>query len=546
MEWIKLDQDKKPQVITDTWLRDWTEPEDVKDNIEVENSITSNVKFISVAKLKQEVTSNSEAAGETSTNRQPTSLNNTMKPGKKIGPEQIGHYVDIIIRKLCKDISVEKSVSNMCQYQCPECGAGLKGWTCLRNHYAKHQTDKIVSIALVAEIIKNAVSHICQVCSEKILCDNYFIKRHLRKHRLLITQYVKKFELDTIGTPPNVIYSDNIIGNFCVYKCLECGQNCTGRYALAHHIKTHSQRKRHYNEDCLEKRVYHKCKLCIKSILCDLLTITLHLKQCHNIALDQYCTKTKTEIDARNSLTSGINSSYLKSLKISNKIHNSCVFVCPLCKGSVYSLGTFKQHMVEHKPITLMPLSTYLVKSLSYKCETCSKLLLCDKFSIYYHLKLRHGLTKIDKGSVPYMKRKEYNKLCESFRRQTPISRVIKNRAVLPSNIFFSHEISSNIGNLCTFKCTKCKCTYFSSWFALRHHYKKVHLSGINFSASLVSEARYHSCLICPKVILSDRTCLKRHLTKSHKMTLMKYERIFLEKGGKVLPLYKDWLAQEA
>ncbi len=541
MDWMKCDQDKKPQVITDTWLRDWTEAEDVKDKIKVESATYSNEKHM--IKLEDNNSLNSEAEGDFTTKRQPKKLNNVNKQEKILSTAQIGQNADKIIKELCKGAPVDKSVSNMCEYQCPECGDKLFGWAWLKRHYRKQHVKKNLSLDIVAKTICKTVSHTCRICSAKLLCDCYFIQRHLLTHKLMVKQYVKKFKIGAFGTLPNTIYSNNVIGNYCEYKCCECIQTCTGRTAMTKHFAKHYKGKRFNYEECLKKSVYHICKLCNKSILCDQLVLKNHIKRSHNITLDQYCTRTKTEIDINLTLV-GITDSYIKSLKISNNIHNSCVFVCTICKENVHSLRTFKQHMVGHKLISLKPMSTYLVKSLSYKCLKCSKLLLCDKQSIQEHMRHGHHIKKENELSFTFAQRKKYSELCESFRKRTPISLTVKNTTVLPVSKISMCEITSTIGDLCLFKCTKCHSMGFLSWRALRKHYKTVHSSGLTYNASLVMEARYHACLLCPKAILNDRYFLHQHLPNCHKIKIHKYERIFRKNGGETLPTFNAWLQQ--
>ncbi len=172
--------------------------------------------------------------------------------------------------------------------------------------------------------------------------------------------------------------------------------------------------------------------------------------------------------------------------------------------------------------------------------------MLCDSAIIYSHMRKVHGQTKKDKASQPFKMRKKYASVCASFRQDTPLH---------TSSIFINPTIhiyqipvlerTSKIGNLCLFLCPKCESRSFENYGVLKRHCKTQHNCGLHYNSSLVSEARCHACLLCPKGVLSDRNLLADHLSKQHKMSLLKYERIFHQNGGKVLPTYNNWLKQE-
>ncbi len=103
-------------------------------------------------------------------------------------------------------------------------------------------------------------------------------------------------------------------------------------------------------------------------------------------------------------------------------------------------------------------------------------------------------------------------------------------------------EITATIGNLCNFLCPHCDTKIFYSWRILTKHVKSFHHKKLTYSSSIVNTAQYHSCLICPKAILCDRFILLRHLREKHKMSLSKYEQIYVKHGGKILPTYQAWL----
>ncbi len=216
-------------------------------------------------------------------------------------------------------------------------------------------------------------------------------------------------------------------------------------------------------------------------------------------------------------------------------------------KKKYFRVQSFKTHLRKHNFASILPLSTYLLQGYSYQCDMCPKLLLCDSYIINAHLKNAHGLTRGNKKNIPASdsKLKEYERLCSLFKNSTPTSLTYWHKPTLPINEIPIQEVTSRIGNLCIFTCQKCDSKDLPSWRVLRHHYRTVHKSGVQYNPSMVKEARCHSCLLCPTAVLNDRTCISTHLTVCHKIGLPEYERAFLRKGGETLPPYQRWREKE-
>ncbi len=189
-----------------------------------------------------------------------------------------------------------------------------------------------------------------------------------------------------------------------------------------------------------------------------------------------------------------------------------------------------------------MSVISYLVSGFSYKCTLCSSLMLCDRFVIQNHMTTKHqkklSFTTFSENRL------QYQKLCDDFMKGLPVSAHVHENKIVPVEKVPITEISSTIGNLCTYFCPYCDTNNLSSWVIFKHHVRTVHFKKEAFRPSIVQTARYHSCLICPKAMLNDRGILVFHLMKKHKMSLGKYEKIFSKHGGKVLPTYKKWLRE--
>ncbi len=540
MEEIKEEAMDQLQDFNDSQLRMWTEPEDVKVNFK-KDCMDKIVKA-----MEEEGKGHSGHSGdEVEDSPAPTT---TARLQNHNTTNMKSHQVKALVKELCQEAPVSEEISNMCDFICFDCNIVFNGWRSIVIHDSRVHGQKL-SRTKVSERISRAFSHKCRICSVKIICDLDFIKTHVMKHGMGAKQYMEDF-----GNRPKRIYSKDIIGNLCVYQCNDCNQE----FKIPRHLNSHQRALSHghYSHNysrksnkSLVKSVYHECKLCNASLLCAMSALHCHFKRRHFISIEEYCKKTgctmrRTKVNKP--LLSGI-----KSLKVSANMDNMCVFKCDICTKTYCTLKPFKNHMNrEHKTRVHMyankdyvnPLSKYIVKGKSYRCEYCSILMLCELGTIHEHMRQHHGLTGKDESSVPSTKKMQYSFLRDSFLKNTPVSHLNWKRTIVPISEIPLKDRTSTIGNLCTFSCPKCDDEDFPSWCALIQHCSNAHnMNNVCYNPTLVSVARSHACLICPKAILSDRTFLQWHLRGHHKIGLPEYERIYVQNGGESLPTYVNW-----
>ncbi len=453
---------------------------------------------------------------------------------------QISHDADIMIRNLCQGAPVSDRMTTMCKFKCFECKMEISSWDRVRRHYyPKSACHRKISIANVADFITKIVSHACKICSTLILCDPVFIDRHLRKeHQMLTREYVKKFALDTSMYTESAKYSNNFIGNLCTYQCDVCEEQFDGFIKF---IK-HKNKSLHQSTNNLMKKVYHKCKLCHKTGLCEISIVQGHLRTVHKISLEQYCQNNGCVLAETKEMTT------LSSLTLSCDMKNRCIFKCNTCKKDFDSLHFLSKHKKEqkHDSNILKPIKN-LVMGYSYKCNICSKLMLCDNVIIKRHMRKAHDIYTFDKQALDDKEQKEqYNILCETFSKRIPWSSKVYDTKIVPIQQVPIREVTSAIGNLCLFQCPNCDLPETPCWKTLLYHLRSAHQQGKTFSASFVARARYHSCLLCPNAVLSDRCLLENHLRVSHNMDITKYERIYERNGGNILPTFHNFVKRKA
>ncbi len=453
----------------------------------------------------------------------------------------VGYYADKVVTNLCKGAPVSERFSNMCKFKCVDCKKELSSLKMLRTHLAPQTTSNCnqkFKILNVADWLTGIVSHACKICSTLILCDTIFLARHLkREHKMTSREYINKFSLDISSLSSEGLYSENIVGNLCLYQC----DACEKQFETFQSFSYHKESTLHESKKNIVKTVYHKCKLCLKTLLCELEYIKNHLRGIHNISFEKYC-KTSDCFRADNEELI-----ILKSLKLSNCMANLCIFACHVCSKMLTSMQQLNKHRIAKKHNVNLPKRiNCLVKGQSYQCRFCPKLLLCDKFIIWGHMVGAHNLKPVFKKHSNDPK-EQYREFCKSFMATIPQSSKIYDKWILPIGQIPTAETTSIIGNLCTFSCPVCgNQEEMDNFSSLRRHSSIIHQQALSYKngPSVLVKARYHACLLCPRGILSDRYFLAEHLNKQHKMTLAKYEEIFRKHGGKVLPTYREYLKE--
>ncbi len=536
VEETETDNGEGEQLIDDIFLREWTETVDLKEVLDSK----SEVKYID-AGLKD---CNTGTANHVIEKQLDQNVEKGTEEPKRSCNAKIASDIDQLIEGLFKNAPISEKATSLCRFKCPKCGEESPSWKQIDRHIkAKSNCSRRIRFLDVGDIISKTVCHICKICKSRMLCDGLFMKRHMvMKHQISFSQYIKKFGLDCSKTTrKGDAYSDKIIGNLCVYTCEDCPEEFSSWKQLCKHqkVKGHS-RTSLKDKFKVMKSTYHNCKLCHRIVLCEKRYLAKHIKQCHKLSIDEYCTKTGCEMQEDTDYYK------LKSLETSEKIENLCIFTCCECNKKFHCLGAFYAHRQrENHQSQRLSVINNLVHGFSYKCKLCSSLMLCDRIIIQRHMTTIHQVTLCMKNLTE--KQVQYQHLCAEFMKDLPVSAKVQDKATVQIDLIPVQEITSTIGNLCRFSCPHCDTQKLFHWGILKNHFKSRHSKKeLIYSPSIVVTARYHSCLMCPKAILNDRRILSTHLNRHHKMRLAKYEKIYSKHGGKVLPTYRDWVGKVA
>ncbi len=355
----------------DCWLKEWTEePESIKQ--ETDNYV-------------QDVMEKNSCNESSSCGLDETGKTKSKFP-RKYSQRVTSKRVNSLIEKACHGAPESKKPINLCQFKCIHCDKILSNFFSTRTHCVRHHGGKIISIEDVEKYIESVVSHVCLICSSKTLCDTAFIKRHVQAHGYTVSQYVQKFKLDTSKEPAGTIYSEKVIGNLCVYLCKNCDREFTCRdNFITHQVNRECSFNAHSE---MVKRVFHRCQLCGKSVQCEKRLLKGHFQNVHNIDLNEYCRKTRCTIDESSS--KHFSRVFLKSLLVSKKVDNLCIFKCDKCNKKFYASNRYYEHIYMHHKKLSPSLFPSFHSGYSYKCKSCDTLMLCDKRVISAHMRKVH------------------------------------------------------------------------------------------------------------------------------------------------------------
>ncbi len=345
------------------------------------------------------------------------------------------------------------------------------------------------------------------------------------------------------------------IGNLCLFECYKCNTNFDSCYGLTKHAN-----QKHFRLPCdgtirkLIKRSlkiarYHSCRVCNKTILCDLKYIDQHVSQ-HKIHMKDYMVmKTPNQLQSfkekfvtiydyrfsGQSLTT-TESCNVPSESITTAVENLCLFQCDKCQGRFNNTSTFRHHLTKCKGNNKFD-PKYVSKALFHKCRLCGLIMLCDKALLWRHLRATHAIALSDYSTTNLLKHMNEGKMIRDVQitpknhldlvpAVMPLERICNKKGSLADNL-----TTRMIGNLCLFACDICE---FRSklWGGMKNHnaYSNHGPGHSRFDPKYLKEARYHECKICEQVMLCDKSVIKNHIKNIHGIRLLeKYENLSVQ-----------------
>ncbi len=315
----------------------------------------------------------------------------------------------------------------------------------------------------------------------------------------------------------NAKVSETASNGLCQFDCLECHES----FFMWRNLHNHAQ-KEHSTclvkanfENYLYKAVVHVCKICSQRVLCDYTFLTAHMRWKHHLSIIEY--RKNYDFSISQTAEQANLQKLLEKSEISEKIiGNLCTFRCTGCKRMYKSIQAFTKHTNSRSftcPLKGQNLKwqTSLEKVIAHRCELCSKLILCDTRMIKSHMVGAHGIKTIGKYAKPTgstLKPPDSPDPAPFF------TSITQHESVLTLQ---------DIGNHCTFRCSKCG-HVSSQWTHMTMHLKKTgHGPWTNMWHRYISKIVRHECKICKRKILNDCEFLAFHVRSYHRLTLSDY-----------------------
>ncbi len=468
-------------------------------------------------------------------------------------------------------------VGNFCVFACDKCDFKTTFWGGLRNHIF-HCDCGPGNSKYDTKYVKEARYHKCAICAGIIICDTTVIKTHITvmhgytldkyldvsKSMMSSVQYKQKQKRTEKKMSINSQHNDSLktfsssFANLCSFKCDQCDFTCRAWNLLKNHVKLcqgTSSKKRLIAKNYLLKTVYHPCKLCGKTFLCDRSLIRGHIYGAHDMCAKEYAAiglkkkqpivKTIKVVDKNathvydfkvfsENLSSNFKGFVLPKGHIGDKdmisiVVNLCVYKCIYCNFKAESWEEMSSHVarLQHSDnIVNCFHGDFIQEAVYHKCFICAKGVLSDKELIRRHIRLDHRLSL-----ERYMKHKQR----QVIKKEAGVEKqekFMKYYTKLPKFVP-QNKISSFPSNNCMFICDTCL-EEKKNWPSLRNHKRNVHGEEdfFKFAPMYVKQAMYYQCPFCDIYMLCDRYVILNHMYR-HKMRTWKKFNVWLANHNK-------------
>ncbi len=344
------------------------------------------------------------------------------------------------------------------------------------------------------------------------------------------------------------------IGDLCVFQCQKCRTIFRSLGILTIHLSQECFPKYKKNgiarlvKSCLIEARYHQCRWCGHISFCDIKVIEKHVRNYHRKNLFQYMFKATinglrskllliSHYNFKGPVLSERERREVPTESITREAENLCTFQCDKCFTECSSLLFLKSHLVKCKGTGKFQ-PDYVSSAAIHECKVCCIRMLCDREVILRHLAQVHSMpiktyVDIPTNNIQLITDKliKRNKLSNnqissdnilSVPLVLPLNRIKNDKSSLP-NI----STTNKVGNYCVYSCDTCDFKT-DSWGGMKNHnVNSDHGPGHSkYDKKYVTEARYHRCTICLRVMLCDISVIKPHVRLSHGYTLKKYSEI--------------------
>ncbi len=201
---------------------------------------------------------------------------------------------------------VSMTIGSLCKYECLKCKFVCTSRYSLRKHLSKlnHRSGE----KEINDYLTKIIAHICQVCLQKILCDNDAIYIHLRYNHGIksVKEYSEKYDIehkrtsltfkieldmfDQSKTRKNIVSKN--IANLCTFSCPKCDYSCNSWVKMKNHTFVNEHGPLSTLKKYVKNVTFFQCQICEKMTLCDNYIVKNHLRH-HNFGISKYKEKLK-------------------------------------------------------------------------------------------------------------------------------------------------------------------------------------------------------------------------------------------------------------
>ncbi len=365
----------------------------------------------------------------------------------------------------------------------------------------------------------------------------------------------RRLSLKTLRDLENAKLSDTV-QNLCKYQCPKCYKI----YKSSDSLCLHFTKTKHVllskgtskTTDFLIEIVAFQCTMCYKKILCNIKNIVSHFKHTHKItSIIEYCAKNDIEYKIRHGkFKEDFNlfySNHPKKYQISQNIDNLCKYKCRHCDYVCRLWKKMSQHITTTGHGPSQTPTQFVTEVTFYECQLCDKVMLCDLRIIKDHIR-NHKVTVTEYKRKHQNNQYENSKYLETqymhkmqwFLKDIPVFKG-KSICISKPRSLQSYQTTKDTGNISFFKCPVCSRSNISYSCLFAHAVDRHKVKHFPFKTEYITEARYHKCHICAKIVLCDNVILRNHLY-IHKIKLSEYNSKFvLKNGNRVFPTYQEY-----
>jgi hypothetical protein len=462
-------------------------------------------------------------------------------------------------------------------FKCQICSDVIWGKDRMKKHYEVNHRE---TAPKEPGDVVNAELHNCFVCGQKVFHDSFELTAHLAmKHEMTVDEYAQKhlekkspsvspsiskeeFSCSSIETEPDTILPDNPLdleistgnkemsivsletttddnrakarkgtanrtnsGNSvnnlddrCLFSCSDCDETFANKQDACDHL------------DSLEHRAFTPSYASqTKSTLVD-----VPLKSFIDGQIEkQVCGE---HIDMPVEQAKKGNANFNKKDKPSVKFaddaanlwYDQCLVKCKRCRKTFDTSDTALAHEMKQKHGKCR-----FVRKVHYQCRICQSSILCNKFTIFWHLNVNHGLTIKEYGNIyenkmttttctiaAKLNRKDKKNPSSLNKQQKPAATPKKIPTMTPESTNEGEKIWSD---RCLYSCGTCSKSYTNLSSAGKHTRMYKHKKCI-----VISEPSY-DCKICKVSIRWNGPDISRHVRKYHDLSVIEYGKIHKE-----------------